>query len=94
MSLFLQLEQDYVSALHKGGDDLVAHKQVHSHPSEEGQSSSGLENINIKFLRILSLLGGYWLEYEQTTNIISLLKTTRVNASSVIVLLRRISPEE
>ena len=34
-------------SLHKGGDDLVAHKQVHSHPPEEGQSSSGLENINI-----------------------------------------------
>ena len=33
--------------LHKGGDDLVAHKQVHTHPSKEGQSSSGLENINI-----------------------------------------------
>ena len=42
--------------LHKGGDDLVAHKQVHSHPPEEGQSSSGLENINIRFLRIFIIL--------------------------------------
>ena len=41
-------DQGEVFPLHKGGDDLVAHKEVHSHPPEEGQSSSGLENINIK----------------------------------------------
>ena len=35
---------------HESGDDLVAHEQVHSHPSKEGKGSGRLCKILIRII--------------------------------------------